>query len=156
MKIQNEAAVSGRIKLQVIRNGKVIQDTGWIKNIITNVGKAAFVGLMGNTGAITAFTFLAVGTSATAVSASDTTLGAEITTGGLGRAAATVSRVTTTVTNDTLQLTNVFTSSGSFSVQEMGIFNAASVGILGAHALTGTVTIASGDQLSATYQVKQA
>lgn len=154
--IKDNNTYLGRIKLEVIRNGKTIFATDWIKNIETNVGKAATAGLVGNTGAISPFIYLAVGTSATAVSAADTALGAEISTNGLSRAAATVSRVTTTVTNDTLQLVNVYTSSGTFSVQEAGIFNAASVGILLAHALTGTVSISSGDQLSVTYQIKYA
>ena len=43
--------VKGRIKLDVVRDGKVIDSTGWINNIITNVGKAAVAGLVGNTGA---------------------------------------------------------------------------------------------------------
>ncbi len=146
--------VTGKIRLEVIRGGKVVHDTGWISNIVTNVGKAAVAGLVGNTGGISAFTYLAVGTSNTAVNAADTTLGAEISTNGLARAAATVSRITTTQTNDTLQLNVIFSSVGSFTVQEMGVLNAASTGILLAHALTGAITIVSGDQLNATHAIK--
>jgi len=89
-----------------------------------------------------AFSYLAVGTSSTAVAITDTTLNAEITDTGLARASATVSRVTTTVTNDTLQLTYTWTASGVKSIQEIGILNAASTGILLSHALTGTITTA--------------
>lgn len=129
-------------------------DDEWIPNIITYVGKAAVAGLAGNTGGITAFTYLAVGTSATAVAATDTALGAEISTNGLGRSAATVSRVTTSQTNDTLQLTFTWTATGTSTVQEVGVFNAASVGIILGHALTGAKTVNNTDQLAGTYQIQ--
>lgn len=146
--------LAGRVKLDIIRNGKVVATTGWRHNIITNAGKAAIAGLAGNTGAITAFGYLAVGTSSTAVAATDTTLTAEIVDTGLARVAATVSRVTTTVTNDTLQLTTTWTASGSKTVQEAGVLNAASTGTLLGHALTGSLSLTNGDILQGTYQVK--
>ena len=119
-----------------------------------NAALAVFSGLAGNTGAQTAFTYLAVGTSSTAVSASQTTLGAEITDSGLARAAATVSRVTTTQTNDTLQLAYTWTASGSKTVEEIGYFNASSSGVMGGRALTTTKTLVNGETLAAVYQVK--
>lgn len=122
-------------------------------NLITSAGKAALAGLTGNTGTITAFTYLAVGTSNTAPAIGQTTLGAEITTLGLGRMAATVSRVTTTVTNDTLQLVATWSVSGSTTVEEIGIFNAASVGIMLGRALTSSKQVVSGDTLTGTYQI---
>lgn len=123
-------------------------------NTITNVGFAVIAGLAGNTGAQTAFTYLAVGTSSTAPSASQTALGGEITTNGLGRAAATVSRVTTTQTNDTLQLVKAFSVSGTSTVEEAGIFNDASAGTMLGRALTTSKTVVNGDTLTVTYQVK--
>lgn len=144
--------INGQVKLDIIRNGKLIDSTGWIKNVITSVGKAQIALLAGAAG--TPFTYLAVGTSNTAVNASDTTLGAEISTNNLSRAAATVSRITTSVTNDTLQLTFTWTASGSSTVQEIGTFNAASVGVMLNHALTGSKALISGDGLIATVQIQ--
>ncbi len=146
--------IQGRIKLDVIRKGKIIDSTGWLKNIITNPGKAEVANLIGNVSSPTAFTYLAVGTSATAVSAADTTLGAEVTTNGLSRAVATRTRVTTSVSNDTVQFTYTWSASGSVSVEEVGVLNAVSGGILLGHALTGTKAVASGDILQGTYQVQ--
>lgn len=144
----------GQIRLTCYdRQGNLKFDTGFIRNTITNTGKAAMAGLTGNTGAVSAFTFLAVGTSNTAVSATQTALQAELSTLGLSRQAATVSRVTTTQTNDTLQLTTTWTSSGSTTVEEIGIFNASSVGIMLGRALTTSKALVSGDQLVGTYQV---
>ena len=123
-------------------------------NTITNVGFAVIAGLAGNTGAQTAFTYLAVGTSSTAPSASQTALGGEITTNGLGRAAATVSRVTTTQTNDTLQLYKLFTVTGTSTVEEAGVFNDATTGTMLGRALTSSKTVVNGDTLAITYKVK--
>lgn len=151
--MKGEITLKGRIRLECYRKGVKVWDTGFVNNIITNVGLAAVAGLTGNTGSITAFTYLAIGTSATAVAATDTTLGAEITDSGLTRSAATVSRVTTAQTNDTLQLTFTWTASGSKTVQEAGIFNASSSGIMLAHALTGAKAVVSSDILVGTYKV---
>ncbi len=144
----------GQIRLQCHRaDGSLKFDTGFIRNTITNAGKAAMAGLTGNTGAVTAFTYLAVGTSNTAPAASQTALGAETTTLGLARASATVSRVTTTQTNDTLQLTKAWTVSGTVTIEEIGIFNASSSGIMLGRALTTSKVLANTDVLTATYQV---
>ncbi len=144
----------GQIRLQAFdKNGTLKFDTGFIKNTITNTGKAAMAGLTGNTGAVAAFTYLAVGTSNTAPSASQTTLGAETTTLGLARASATVSRVNTTQTNDTLQLTYIWNVSGTITIEEIGIFNASSSGIMLGRALTTSKALVNGDQLVGTYQI---
>ena len=124
---------------------------------ITNTGKAEAARLIGNTGSPTAFTYLAVGTTTTAAAATDTALLAETTTAGLARAAATVSNVTTTVTNDTLQLAKTWSVSGSVTIGEVGILNAAASGILLArYILSPTRSVASGDGFTLTYKIKVA
>ena len=151
---EGQIKVEGQVRLQVIKDGVVLQDTGFQKNTITNVAFAVFSGLVGATGAQTAFTYLAVGTDNTAASASQTALIAEIVDTGLARAAATVSRVTTTQTNDTLQLAYTWTASGSKTVNEIGVFNAASSGTMAARKLTTALALVNGAQLIATYQIK--
>lgn len=122
-------------------------------NGITNAGFAQLALLAGDASAVP-FTYLAVGTSSTAFAASQTALQGEISTSGLARAAATVSRVTTTQTNDTLQLAYTWTASGSVTVEEIGVFNAASNGTMLGRALTTTKSLTNTDQLIATYKVK--
>lgn len=152
--IKNELTLAGRIKLDVYSKDGVLKDTtGWINNIITNAGKAQLALLAGDATA-TPFTYLAVGTSATAVAATDTTLTAEITDTGLARVAGTVSRVTTTVTNDTLQVTYTWTATGNKTVEEVGLFNASSAGTMLGHALTTSKVLANTDVLIGTYQVR--
>jgi hypothetical protein len=130
-----------------------IKDSWTVDNIVTNAGKAQLALLTGDASAVP-FTFLAVGTSSTAVAATDTTLTAEIVDSGLERAAGTVSRVTTTVTNDTFQITKTWTASGSKTVEEVGVFNAASAGTMLSHALTTSKAVTSGETITATYQLR--
>lgn len=130
-----------------------IRDGFTIDNIVTNVGKAQLALLTGDASAVP-FTYLALGTSSTAVAATDTTLGAEITDSGLERAVGTVSRVTTTVTNDTFQITKTWTATGSKTVEEVGVFNAASTGTMLSHALTTSKPVSSGETITGTYQLR--
>jgi hypothetical protein len=121
-----------------------------INNLVVSAGKAQLALLAGDATAVP-FTYVAVGTSATAVAAGQTALQSETVTNGLERAAGTVSRTTTTVTNDTLQITKTFTASGTVAVEEAGIFNASSSGTMLSRALTTTKTIVIGEQLTVTY-----
>lgn len=145
----------GKVHIKVTdSSGKIKFDKYLGENIITNAGKAAMAGLVGNTGAITAFSYIALGTSSTAVAATDTTLGTELSTSGLSRTAATISRTTTSVTNDTLNFVFTFTATGSQTIQEAGIFNAASTGTMLSHKLTGAISVVNTDQLTVTYTIQ--
>ena len=158
MKNKDFLEIVGKIRIEVKdSNGNLLQDSGWHSNIITSVGKAAIAGLAGNVGSIPAFTYLALGSSATAVAIGDTALNSELTTNGLGRLSATVSRTTTTVTNDTLQLVGNWTASGSSTINEAGIFNntlGSGTSILLSHVLTGTLSAVNTNVITVTYTVK--
>jgi len=130
-----------------------LKDTWEVKNLVTNAGFAQLALLAGDASA-TPFTYLAVGTSATAPAVTDTTLNAEITDSGLERASGTVSRVTTTVTNDTYQITYTWTVSGSKTIEEVGVFNDASAGTMLSHALTTSKAVTSGETLTGLYKLQ--
>lgn len=152
--MQESFGLQGRVRLECKgADGELKWDTGWIKNTITNGGKAEVAGLTGNTGSPTAFTYLAVGTSSTAPAAAQTALQAELSSDGLSRAAATVSRTTTTVTNDTLRLVKAFSVTGTQTVEEAGIFNDPTAGTMLGRALTGSKAVVNGDTLTVTYDV---
>lgn len=152
--LQEGIKIVGKVRIVHSKaDGTVVSDTGWLKNTITTAALAAVSGLVGNTGSQTAFTYLAVGTSSTAESAAHTALQAEVTDTGLERAAATVSRVTTTQTNDTLQLVKTWTATGAKTIEEVGIFNASSAGVMLGRKLTTTKTMADTDTLAITYKV---
>lgn len=153
MNEENTIKIKGTYTFEIRGVDGNIRDSWTVDNIVTNVGKAQLALLCGDASA-TPFTFIGLGTSATAVAATDTALTAEITTSGLGRAAATISRVTTTTTNDTFQATNTFTASGNVTVEEVGIFTAISGGTMLSHALTTTKAVSSGETITATYQLR--
>jgi hypothetical protein len=120
------------------------------QNGITNAGKAAAAGLFGNTGSITAFTYLAYGSGSTAFSATQTALVSEI-----ARAAATVSRTTTSVSNDTVKLIKAFSITATETAAEGGVFNGASGSTMGARVVfSPSRSMGSGDTLTYTHKVQ--
>lgn len=123
-----------------------------LKNLITSAGKAGLASRINGSGSEAAFTYLAVGTGATAANVSDTTLGTEITDSGLARAAATCTRVTTSVTNDTAQLDKTFSVTGTKAVTEVGAFNAASSGVLLGRQVFSAINVFNGDSLQIIYK----
>ncbi len=153
--IKNNLKAIGRIYIEVRNPDGSIAYKQKVKNIITNTGKALFAGLAGNVGALATLGWIATGTSNTAAAASQTALGAEIATVGLSRAATTNTRTTTSVTNDTLSMSVTFTVSGAgATVQEIGIFNASSSGIMAGRQVVGPYTLVSGQQLLVTYTIQ--
>lgn len=148
--------MGGRFRLQIFKDQEAADRGEALKiidvhNKMTNASLAVISGLVGGTGSQTAFGYLGVGTSSTAVSAAHTALQGEIVTNGLERKASTNSRTTTTQTNDTLSLTATWTATGSSTIQEIGIFNAPSGGVMLARALTGTFAVTSGNVVIGTY-----
>ena len=149
-----KVGVTGRVKLECHRaDGSLKWATDWMKNTITATGLGAVSGLVGDVGSETAFGYLAVGTDSTAADKTQTALVAEITTGGLERASATVTQETTTDTDDTVQFVKQWTASASHTVEEIGIFNASSSGVMLGRKVTGSKSLESGETLTATYQV---
>ena len=143
--------VTGTYNFKHMRDGVVLDE--WdVNNLVTSAGKALLASLAGDASAVP-FTYLALGTSTTAPAIGQTTLVAEITDTGLARAAATVSRTTTTVTNDTLQLVYTWTASGTKTVEEVGVFNAVSTGVMLSRALTTSRALVNDDTLIITYKV---
>ena len=116
---------------------------------ITNAGKAdVALAIKGE------FDYLALGTGTTAESAAHTALVAETTTSGLARSAATMSTQTTTTTNDTSRATKQWTASGSVTVGESGLLDAASAGtMLVRDVKSPTKAVTSGDTYTNTTDI---
>lgn len=146
--------LSGRVNLVCRdKDGNVKWNTGWLKNTIAFTGLAAVTGLIGDVDSQDPFTYLAVGTSSAAEDAEDTALTAEIVDSGLARAAATVTREDDAETDDMLQLVKVWSPTETKAIEEIGVFNHASAGIMLGRKLTTTKTVNNGDTLTATYQI---
>lgn len=129
-------------------------DSKVIGNLVTTVGFAGSAGRLMGSGAPAAFTWIALGTGATAAAITDTTLQTELSTLGLARVSGTVSLVTTTGSNDTAQVTNTFSVTGTAAVTESGILNAASVGTLLTHQVFSAINVINGDSLAVTWKVQ--
>lgn len=127
-----------------------------IRNLITNAGFAGVASRINGDGAEAAFTYIAVGTGATAANAADTTLQTETAASGLTRASATASRVTTTQTNDTAQLLKSFSVTGTVAVTESGVLNASSNGVLLCRQVFSAINVVNGDTLQITWKIKAA
>lgn len=157
MKIKEKPAKFGGVyNLKLYENQEdflkgIIKKEVDVHNKMTNVSLAVITGLVFNTGAQTAFTYLALGTGSGAVSAGSTTLGTELSTLGLSRTTATISQTTTAQTNDTASLTHTWNVTGSTTINEIGIFNASSNGVMCARALTGAIPVQNTNVLVGTY-----
>ena len=117
---------------------------------ITNTGKSTVAARVANIGSPVAFSYLGIGTGTTAFAATQTAL---VTPLG-DRTSATVTAVTTTVTDDTVQLTYSFAITGTNTITEVAIFNAASSGIMLARTvLTTPRDVVNGDTYALTYKV---
>lgn len=122
-------------------------------NLVTNAGFAGVASRINGSGGEAAFTYIAVGTGATAANVADTTLQTELAVSGLSRANSTASRVTTDVTNDTARLVNSFTVSGTAAVTESGVLNAGAAGTLLCRQVFSAINVVNGDSLQITWSI---
>ena len=135
------------------KDGKVLSMEVF-DNTITTTGKAQVARIFD--GASTnIFKWIGLGSSSTSAAAANTDLAAAITTSGLARAACTVTQATTTTAGDTAQLVHTFTSTGTVSVKEAGIFSTATTGGVMACRQTFTAkNMEASETLAVTYKVK--
>lgn len=125
-----------------------------IGTVVTNGGKATAANRLQTTTSRNPFKFLGIGTGATGAArtaaAADTALSTEVET----RVSGTESIVTTTVTNDTYQVLGTVAITGTRANDEAGLFDASTVGNMGASATYNVLSLVSGDSLQLTWQIK--
>jgi hypothetical protein len=136
-------------------DGKVKEDTGWVKNNFTNAGKVACASKMSGQGTPAAFDYIAVGTSNQAANDTDTALIGEIVDSGLARAQdASPSVSSTNVDSDTMEINYSWSVTGSKTIQEIACFNSTSGGsMIGRSVVSPSVAVASGDTCNGLYKV---
>lgn len=144
----------GRVKLVCRKKDGSIKWEYKGKNKMTYASLDVISGLLCGVGSETAFTYLAVGSGSTAEGNALTALTTEITNHGLARVAATITQTSAGgQTDDTAQFYTVWTASGGSSdtINEIGIFNDPTTGVMLCRKLTGAKTVNSGETLTATY-----
>ncbi len=120
--------------------------------VLTNIGKAAFCDRMKGTPSTytNPFKYVAMGTGATAATRTAAITDTALSTETDSRTAGTESTVTTTTTGDTWQIQGTITAGGARAVDEMGLFDASTVGNMGFSATHAVVNLLSGDSIQYT------
>jgi hypothetical protein len=122
-----------------------VKDRRDVHNLVVTAGKNFVASRMVGT-AQNAMSYMAVGTNGTAAAVGDTTLGTELS----GRVALTSG----TATNNVVTYTATFGAGVSTgSLQEAGLFNAATNGTMLARVTFGVVNKGAGDALTITWTV---
>jgi len=143
--MEEQFGLRGRFRLENQRTGEVRE----IPNTIMNVGKSSVSSyIAGDVSAADEFDWIGIGTSGLSPAATQTTLGSERI-----RNPTTSSQQTTTTTNDTARFIGSFGISGTHTIQEAGVFNAASNGSMLARATFAGLNVVSGDFINATYDI---
>ena len=139
--------VTGHIQVRL--NGELIEDRA---NVITTAGKTALATLLNSTTAgNTLVTHMGFGSGTTAAAATQTALTTELSGGGYSRVTITRSNPSSGVIQYQATLTGL---TSAVTVQEVGLFNAATSGTMFARQLTGAVALSSAsDSLQITWQV---
>jgi hypothetical protein len=149
--IKDSLKVIGEFRLQVSEEGKIVGDSGWRKNQITNDGFNNF--LAKSLGAISGssqISHVALGTSG-APASNATSLGGEV----QKRAAVTAA---TSSSSKAVQFTATFSSSDSFvtataNISNIGLFAASSAGTLFAGNTFASSSVATNQNVNATYTI---
>lgn len=127
-----------------------------VGTVVTNKGKGMLADRLRTTPGTytTSPKFCAMGTGATTAArtaaAADTALSTEVET----RTSGTESTVTTTVTGDTYQVVGTIVATATRSVDEFGLFDAATVGNMGFSATFNVISLNSGDGIQFTAKIQ--
>lgn len=156
-KTKNNIGVKGFYRLQIQEadeNGKmrVVADSDWIENTVTNYGFEQITSLVANgTAAGVKPTHLALGTG-TAPGASDTSLEGEIDVKTDG---SRMSVTTSVVSSKTLRMTGSLNSgiiSGASTIKNIGVFGHSSSGTVMSGNTYATSQLATNQTVNATYE----
>ena len=140
--MNEEIGIKGKLKIELIRDGKIIQ-TEKVNNIIVTTGKSLVATLVSGSG--TSFSHMAIGTDSTTEVVGDTALTAEV-----GR----VTLTSKATTNNVIAYVGDFPAgTGTGTIVEAGILNAASSGTMLNRATFSSVNKTASDALKITWSV---
>ncbi len=140
--MKEEIGIKGKLKVELIRDGKVIQ-TEKVSNIIVTTGKALVATLVAGSG--TAFSHMAIGTDNTTEVIGDSALTSEV-----GRVVLTSKAVTANVID---YIGDFPAGTGTGTIVEAGILNASSSGTMLNRATFSSVNKTASDALKITWSV---
>jgi hypothetical protein len=142
-RLAEESAIQGFLQVEHVRNGEVIA-TIEEPNYVVDAGLAEVAALISTSGAGALFSAIAIGTDATVTAATQTQLIAESHRVVFADA----------VASNTATFTATFNFTGSFTIQEAGIFNATVTdGDMLSRRVFSAVNVADGDSLVITWSI---
>ena len=143
--------IKGMFRVQLNEDGKVVGDSGWKTNLITNDGFNDYLcKALGAVSGSKQISHLALGTGSTPA-ATDTTLSGEV----QKRQAVTAA---TSSSSKTIRFTGTFSSANSFvtataNISNIGLFNSSSTGTLFAGNTFASSAVATNQNVNATYDI---
>lgn len=154
--VADSAGVRGFFRVQINEDGRVVGDSGWRENQVTNLGIQRYLvnPLLGDTGNQLSVSHMGLGTGG-APASNDTTLA------GQPADSKRASVSTSVVSSRTAQFTAAFNSSDSFltasaNISNIGLFNtsATNAGTLFAGNTFASSAVATNQSINATYQIR--
>lgn len=145
---EETVGVKGAFRLNIVEGNKIVGDSGWVQNLITNEGFRSLTRLLGGISGSSQITHLALGTGGAPI-ATDTTLAGEV----VKRQAITAA---TSSTSKALQLTGTFSSANSFvtstqNISNIGAFFSSSGGTLFGGNTYASSSCATNQDVNVTY-----
>ena len=143
--------IKGMFRIQLTEDGKLVGDSGWKQNQITNDGFNDYLcKALGAVSGSKQVSHLALGTGGVPA-ASDTTLAGEV----QKRQAVTAA---TSSSSKTIRFTGTFSSANSFvtataNLSNIGLFNSSSTGTLFAGNTFASSAVATNQNVNATYDI---
>ena|SRR3990167_7162880 len=118
----DKSKIRGMFRLQIDEGGKIVGDSGWHENLITNLGFLNIVNQLGTSLTGSKISHGALGTGG-APSAADTTQAGEVSTNGSGSVVRAALTAATSSSSKTLRHTATFSSANSFITAAANISN---------------------------------
>jgi hypothetical protein len=153
---QEDAKAQGRFRLQINEEGKVVGDSGWRKNQITNLGFNQYlVDNLAHLAGSKYIAYAALGTG-TAPASNATSLNGELTENANLRMAVTPSSVGSNTARFAFTLSSgVFTAATGYPISNVGLFDASvtAAGTIFAGNTFASSSLASNQVVQATYDI---
>jgi hypothetical protein len=159
---QENTKVRGMFRVHIEEDGKIVGDSGWHENQITNLGFNNFI--VSSLGSISGSAYIshaALGTGG-APAAAATTLSGEVSTNGSGSVVRAAVTAATSSTSKSLQNTATFSSTASFITAAANISNIGLWNVSGPTTASGTLfagntytssTLATNQNVNITYTI---
>lgn len=135
----DQIKVKGMFRVHIEEDGKIVGDSGWRKNQITNLGFNDFiVSSLGGLSGSSQITYTSLGTGGAPI-ATATSLSGEVSTNGSGSVVRAAVTTATSSTSKALVNTATFASANSFITASASISNIGLWGVSGPTTASGTL-----------------